>query len=74
MKNTLESTLLSSSSHLDSHLFDPGDRLATVRDPVDEGGCGGARLVFPRLPHEVPHRDPQPRRHPDDALSHFSKC
>ena len=67
MKNTPES----SSSHLDSHLFDPVDRLATVRDPVHEGGGGGARLVLPSLPHEVPHRDPQPRRHPEDALSHF---
>ena len=53
MKNTPES----SSSHLDSHLFDPVDRLATVRDPVDEGGGGGAGLVLLRLPHELPHRD-----------------
>ena len=38
-------------------LLDPGDRLPALRDPVDEGGRGGAGLVLPSLPHKLPHRD-----------------
>ena len=38
-------------------LLHPGDCLPTLRDPVDEGGGGGAGLVLLRLPHELPHRD-----------------